>query len=81
MTKKVSLTDDVLRKERLLAAKKILKDIYPCFVLITSTEPKKDGKMQVEMDFEGDEDLASMITEHATQIFDERITIPNSNKG
>ena len=81
MTKKLIQDQDGPKDERLVLAKQLLKEIYPCFVLLTCTKPQKDGKMQVEMDFEGDEDLASMITEHACQVFDERATVPNSNKG
>lgn len=36
-----------------------------CFVLITCANPKEDGKMQVEMTYEGDVDLAAMLIETA----------------
>lgn len=82
MIKKLVQDEEISsRQEPLIRAKQILKKLYPCFVLITCTEPQKDGEMQVEMDFEGDEDLASMITEHATQVFDGRNSVQNSNKG
>lgn len=81
MIKKIGIEEDASLQERLTTAKKLLKELYPCFVLITCTEPKRDGNMQVEMDFEGDEDLASMITEHASQVFDERTPVANTNKG
>ncbi len=81
MIKKLVQEESSSREETLIRAKQMLKELYPCFVLITCTEPTEDGKMGVEMDFEGDEDLASMITEHATQVFDGRNSVPNSNKG
>ncbi len=53
--------------------KMVLKDQYPCYVLITCTAPCKDGKMNVAMNFEGDEDLASFLVENASQVFEARI--------
>lgn len=53
--------------------KKVLGDKCACFVLITCTEPSNDGKMEVEMNYEGDESLAAFLVENATQVFDERL--------
>lgn len=36
-----------------------------CYVLITCGEPTEDGKMQVEMTFEGDASLAAYLLESA----------------
>lgn len=36
-----------------------------CYVLIACGEPAEDGKMQVEMTFEGDECLAAYLIESA----------------
>lgn len=36
-----------------------------CFVLITCGEPTKDGKMQVELTYEGDASLAAYLIESA----------------
>lgn len=44
-----------------------------CCILITCSESATDGKMQVEMSFEGEESLAAFLIENASQIFDERI--------
>jgi hypothetical protein len=49
-----------------------LKDQCVCYVLITCSPPSKDGKMEVAMSFEGDEDLASFIVDGAAQVFDEK---------
>jgi hypothetical protein len=54
--------------------KTVLKDRYSCYVLITCTAPCKDGKMDVAMNFEGDEDLASYLIENASQVFEARTT-------
>ncbi len=53
--------------------KMVLKDQYSCYVLITCTAPSKDGRMDVAMNFEGDEDLASLLVENASQVFEARI--------
>lgn len=53
--------------------KKVLKDRYACFVLITCTSPEKDGKMEVEMNFEGDEDLAAFLVGNASEVFEARV--------
>lgn len=54
---------------------KIRKLIGPecaCFVLITCTAPSDIGKMDVELHFEGDESLAGLIVENATEVFNSR---------
>ena len=53
--------------------KKTLKDQCVCYVLITCSAPTEDGKMEVEMNFEGEEDLAALLVANAAQVFDERI--------
>jgi hypothetical protein len=39
-----------------------------CYVLITCGEPAEDGKMQVEMTYEGDASLASFLVDSAQEI-------------
>ncbi|MBS0650930.1 MAG: hypothetical protein JSR93_07210, partial [Verrucomicrobia bacterium] len=41
-----------------------------CYVLITCGEPAEDGKMQVEMTYEGDRSLAAFLIESAQDIID-----------
>ena len=43
-----------------------------CYVLITCGEPTEDGKMQVEMTYEGDVSLAAFLIESAQDIIDEQ---------
>lgn len=43
-----------------------------CYVLITCSEPSADGNMNVELQYEGDECLASFLIENASQVFDDR---------
>lgn len=52
-----------------------------CYVLITCTEPNADGKMEVEMNYEGDESLAAFLVENASQVFDDRFNHRESRTG
>jgi hypothetical protein len=52
--------------------KKALGAKCACYVLITCTEPNADGKMEVEMNYDGDMDLAAFLVENASQVFDDR---------
>ncbi len=42
-----------------------------CRILITCAEPSPDGKMHVEMTFDGDNDLAALMIEKAQSYFTE----------
>lgn len=42
-----------------------------CYVLITCDQPSEDGKMQVEMTYEGDAALASYLLQGAQNLIDE----------
>lgn len=61
------------KNDPMTRVKTILKDQYSCYVLITCTAPCKEGKMDVTMNYEGDEDLASLLIENASQVFEARI--------
>ncbi len=45
-----------------------------CTVLITCEEPTEDGKMQVEMTYEGDSILAAYLLENAQSILDNTLS-------
>ncbi len=51
-----------------------LREIHACYVLITCSEPSKQGQMEVEMSYEGDESLAAFLVDNASQVFDERLS-------
>ena len=53
--------------------KKALGDKCACYVLITCTEPDAEGKMDVQMNYEGDESLAAFLVENAGQVFDDQM--------
>ena len=54
-------------KERLtgIELRKALAEKNACYVLITCGEPTEDGRMEVEMTYEGDESLAAYLIESA----------------
>jgi hypothetical protein len=52
--------------------RKSLSENNACYVLITCKEPTLEGKMDVEMSYEGDEVLASYLVDNAQQVFDDR---------
>jgi len=52
--------------------RKTLSDHYSCYVLITCGSPTQEGKMDVEMSYEGDEVLAAYLVDNAQQVFDGR---------
>ena len=54
--------------------KKGLGNRCSCCVLITCSEPSSDGKMEVEMSFEGEESLAAFLIDNAAQVFDEKLS-------
>jgi len=53
--------------------KKAMGEDCACFVLISCSAPSSDGKMNVEMNYEGDESLAAFLVENAAQVFDDRL--------
>lgn len=43
---------------------------YACYVLVTCDSPSKEGKMKVEMSYEGDPALASFLLQGAQDYFE-----------
>ncbi len=72
------------RKIQPLASKLRRTKKNACYVLITCGEPNKDGKMDVEMTYEGDTLLAAYLLENAQSILDDELTprsiIPSASK-
>jgi hypothetical protein len=50
--------------------KKELAENNACYVLITCGHPSEDGKMQVEMNYQGDPTLAAYLIESAQTLID-----------
>lgn len=77
----VAMSSRKLKKsnEEILAQlKKNLGAKWSCCVLITCTQPEKNGNMEVEMNFDGDETLAAFLVENASQVFEERYLLRES---
>lgn len=60
------MAEDVHKKVRKLLAKE-----YAGYVLVTCKQPISDGRMQVEMTYEGDPVLAAYLLEGAQGYLDE----------
>lgn len=54
--------------------KKALSENNACYVLITCGSPSNDGKMEVEMFYDGDEALAAYLVDNAQQVFENNQT-------
>ena len=46
---------------------------HACYVLITCEKPNAEGKMEVEMTYEGDASLASYLLQGAQSVIDEKV--------
>lgn len=55
------------RSKKINVDSKLFEKKHAAYVLITCAEPNKEGKMQVEMTYEGDPSLASYLLESAQQ--------------
>lgn len=70
-----ALTQFIKRKasdrDKEAAEEEILPKKNACYVLITCDEPSEDGRMQVEMTYEGDACLAAYLIESAQGIIHE----------
>jgi hypothetical protein len=69
MSESISKTDSNANQILLNKIKGAVGKKCACFVLITCTEPASDGKMEVELHFEGDETLAAFLVDNASQVF------------
>lgn len=52
--------------------KHVLAKKNACYVLITCSKPTLEGEMEVEMNYEGDIDLAALLVDNASQVFSEK---------
>lgn len=71
----VKLENDPAEGSKNYSVEKIRKSLsenYACYVLITCKAPTPDGKMDVEMSYDGDEILAQYLLDNAQQVFDDR---------
>jgi hypothetical protein len=61
----------ILNDPRLLKLTKKLRKNAFCYVLITCSEPEADGKMQVEMTYEGDQVLSTYLVRTGLKILEQ----------
>jgi hypothetical protein len=54
--------------------KQALMEQFPCFVLITCSEPNTQGQLELEMVYEGDAHLAAYMVESAQAFIEEERT-------
>jgi hypothetical protein len=62
--------NELEKKEVVSFLKRSRKERTVCYVLITCSQPKEDGSMDVEMKYEGDKYLASYMIETAAKIIE-----------
>jgi hypothetical protein len=58
----------IVNKKRVTIKMRRRTNKNACTILISCKEPSEDGKMQVEMSYEGDEVLAAYLLENAHSI-------------
>jgi hypothetical protein len=81
----LSMISDANFKEEGMSAetrrqvKELLGEDNSCYVLITCGEPSPDGKMQIDMAYEGDPILAAYLLEGAQTVIDEQIEEQQQN--
>ena len=72
MAKKVVLRQKSCKNDDVYSLDEIRKSLSKnnaCYVLITCADPSSDGKMDVQMFYDGDEILASYLVDSAQQAF------------
>jgi hypothetical protein len=62
---------DISKNSDLSKLSHFLNESCECYVLITCSKPSSEGKMQVEMTYEGDAILASYLIESANSLMDQ----------
>lgn len=65
--------DEIADQKKKLSSedlRQILAESHACYVLITCGEPTEDGKMQVEMTYDGDPSLAAYLIESAHSLIE-----------
>jgi hypothetical protein len=60
---------DMKSRANLEQVKKLLAEDHSCYVLLTCTPPTTEGKMEVEMAYEGEDFLASYLIDNAQSFF------------
>jgi hypothetical protein len=69
---KIARVNGITGDVELERIKHTLAKKHLCYVLITCSRPSHEGQMEVEMNFEGDVDLASLMVDNASQVFHDK---------
>jgi hypothetical protein len=67
------------KKHTFQSIKDYLAENNLCYVLLTCSMPSKDGNMEVEMSYEGDDHVASYLIESAQGIIHGVESVPSDN--
>ncbi len=59
-----------MEKRAQVNAKKLLEEQHACYVLITCGHPTDDGKMEVELTYDGDPTLAAYLLQNAQEFIE-----------
>ncbi|MEI6242451.1 MAG: hypothetical protein WCP39_03485 [Chlamydiota bacterium] len=57
--------------------KNFLEDNHHCYVLLTCSPPSAEGKMQVHLDYSGDEVIVSYLIDSAQNILEQEQSLSN----
>ena len=69
---KIYLKTEKQKKVSLDEIKKTLSENHACYVLLTCSNPTDKGEMHVEMNYEGDEILASYLVDNAQAVLQDQ---------
>ena len=69
MKEKLQLIETEHKDWSIQKIRKSLGNNHSCYVLITCKDAVKDGRMDVEMSYEGDEMLAAYLLDSAAEVF------------
>ena len=63
------------KRELIKKLTECLREDHACYVLLMCKTPSNKGEMQVQMVYEGDEDLASYLIDNAQAVFEEKMRV------
>lgn len=61
---------DEKKKKIKALMKSLLEEDNACYIVISCKQPSEEGKMEVEMNYEGDPDLVAYLLENAQNFVD-----------
>jgi len=61
------------KNANLTKIKKELREKNLCYVLLTCSHPAEDGKMMIEVAYEGDDNIACYLIDSAQEVLSEKV--------